>query len=120
MVLLVPEQRYSVYSLLSCHIFCLFDSTSLYLKVCYTLILNKLMETLLFAHWGGGGGGAARRSNVSDYVYRRHQQGLKCSCLTDKQSCKHIENAHSGIHLFLNYRSEVLVVKATPLVYSSV
>ena len=39
-------------------------------------------------------GKAARRSNVSDYVYRRHQQGLTCSCLTDKQSCKHIENAH--------------------------
>ena len=39
-------------------------------------------------------GRAARRSNVSDYVYRRHQQGLKCSCLTDKQSCKHLENAH--------------------------
>ena len=39
-------------------------------------------------------GRAARRSNVSDYVYRRHQQGLKCSCLTDKQSCKRLENAH--------------------------
>ena len=25
----------------------------LYLKVCFTLILNKLMETPLFAHWGG-------------------------------------------------------------------
>ena len=39
-------------------------------------------------------GRAARRSNVSDYVYRIHQQGLKCSCLTDKQSCKYLENAH--------------------------
>ena len=28
----------------------------LYLNVCFTLILNKLMETPLFAHWGGGGG----------------------------------------------------------------
>ena len=56
MVLLLPEQRYSVYSLLSCHIFCLFDSTSLYLKVCYTIILNKLMETLLFTHGGQQGG----------------------------------------------------------------
>ena len=33
--------------------FFLFDSTFLYLKVCFTLILNKLMETPLFAHWGG-------------------------------------------------------------------
>ena len=39
-------------------------------------------------------GSTARWSNVSDYEYRRHQQGLKCSCLTDKQSCKHLENAH--------------------------
>ena len=90
MVLWLHEQRYSAYTLLSCHIFCLFDSTFLYLKVCFTLILNKLMETPLFAHWGR----AARRSDVSDYVYRRHQQGLKCSSLTDKQSCKHLENAH--------------------------
>ena len=52
-------------------------------------------------------GRAARRSNVSDYVYRRHQQGLKWSCLTDKQSCKHLKNAHQGINLILNYRSEV-------------
>ena len=47
MVLLLHEQRYSAYSLLSCHIFCLFDSTFLYLKVCFTLILNTLMETPL-------------------------------------------------------------------------
>ena len=67
-----------------------FDSTFLYVKVYFTLILNKLVETPLFCILGR----AARRSNVSDYVYRRHQQGLKCSCLTDKQSCKHLENAH--------------------------
>ena len=29
----------------------------LYLKVCFTLILNKLIETPLFAHWGGQQGG---------------------------------------------------------------
>ena len=29
----------------------------LYLKVCFTLILNKLTETPLFAHWGGQQGG---------------------------------------------------------------
>ena len=29
----------------------------LYLKVCFTLILNKLMETPLLAHWGGQQGG---------------------------------------------------------------
>ena len=29
----------------------------LYLNVCFTLILNKLMETPLFAHWGGQQGG---------------------------------------------------------------
>ena len=28
-----------------------------YLNVCFTLILNKLMETPLFAHWGGQQGG---------------------------------------------------------------
>ena len=43
--------------LLSCQIFCLLDSAFLYFKVCFTLILNKLMETLLFAHWGGQQGG---------------------------------------------------------------
>ena len=57
MVLLLHEQRYSAYSLLSCHTFCLFDSTILYLKVCFTLILNKLLETPLFTHWGGQQGG---------------------------------------------------------------
>ena len=57
MVLWLNEQRYSAYSLLSCHIFCLFDITFLYLKVCFTLILNKLMEPPLFAHWGGHQGG---------------------------------------------------------------
>ena len=34
-----------------------FDSTFLYLKICFTLILNKLMETPLLAHWGGQQGG---------------------------------------------------------------
>ena len=53
MVLLLHEQRYSAYSLLSCHIFCLFDRTFLYLKVCFTLILDKLMVTPLLAHYGG-------------------------------------------------------------------
>ena len=53
MVLLLHEQRYSAYSLFSCQIFCLFNSTFLYFKVCFTLILNKLMETPLFAQWGG-------------------------------------------------------------------
>ena len=57
MVLLLHEQRYLAYSLLSCRIFCLFDSTFIYLMVCYTLILNKLMETPLFAYWGGQQGG---------------------------------------------------------------
>ena len=90
MVLLLHERRYSANSWLSCHIFCLFDSTFLYLKVCFTLILNKLMKTPLVCTLGR----TARRSDVSDYVYRIHQQGLKCSCLTDKQSCKHLENAH--------------------------
>ena len=33
--------------------FVFFTCTFLYLKVCFTLILNKLMETPLFAHWGG-------------------------------------------------------------------
>ena len=56
MVLLLHEQRYSAYKLL-CQIFCLFDSTFLHLNVCFTLILNKLMETPLFAHWGGQQGG---------------------------------------------------------------
>ena len=94
MVLLFHEQRYSAYSLLSCHIFYLFDSTFLYLKVCFTLILNKLMKTPLVCTLVCTLGRTARRSNVSDYVYRIHQPGLKCSCLTDKQSCKHLENAH--------------------------
>ena len=52
MVFVLHEQRYSAYSLLQYQIFGLFDSTFLYLKVCFTLILNKLMETPLYAHWG--------------------------------------------------------------------
>ena len=57
MVLMPDEQQYSAYSLFSCHICCFFDSSFLYLKVCFTLILNKLMETQLFSHWGGQQGG---------------------------------------------------------------
>ena len=38
--------------------FVFFYNTFLYLKVCFTLILNELMETPLFAHWGGQQGGA--------------------------------------------------------------
>ena len=34
-----------------------FLTVHFYLKVCFTLILNKLMETPLFAHWGGQQGG---------------------------------------------------------------
>ena len=63
MVLLLHEQQYSAYSLLSCHIFCLFDSTFLYLKV-EQVDGNTIVCTL---------GRASRQSNVSDYVYRRHQ-----------------------------------------------
>ena len=33
MVLLLHEQRYSAYSLLSCKMFCLFDSTFVYLTI---------------------------------------------------------------------------------------
>ena len=57
MVLLLHVQRYSAYSLLSCHIFVFLTVHFLYLKVCFTLILNKLMETPLLAHWGGQQGG---------------------------------------------------------------
>ena len=39
-------------------------------------------------------GRAGRWSNVSDHVYTSHQQGLKCSCLTDKHCCKHLEIAY--------------------------
>ena len=53
MVLLLHEQRYSAYSLLSCQLSFLIDTIFLYLKVCFTLILNKLMETPLLAHLGG-------------------------------------------------------------------
>ena len=117
MVLLLHEQRYSAYSLLSCQIFCLFDSTFLYLMLFFYLNSEQVDGNTVVCTLGR----AARRSNVSDYVYRIHQRGLlKCSCLIDKHSCKHLENAHQDINFILNYRSEVLVVKATPLVYSSV
>ena len=66
-----------------------FDSTFLYLKVCFTLVLNKLTETPLFAHWGGQQGGVLSQIMYTEDI----KQGLKCSCLTDKQSCKHLENA---------------------------
>ena len=37
--------------------FVFFTVYFLYLKFCFTIILNKLMETPLFAHWGGQQGG---------------------------------------------------------------
>ena len=61
------------------------------------------METPLFAHWGGQQGGVMSQIMYTEDI----NNGLKCSCLTDKQSCKHLENAHRGINLILNYRSEV-------------
>ena len=70
MVLLLHEQRYSAYSLLSCHIFCLFDSTFFIFKDLFNseqVDGDTIVSTL---------GRAARWSNVLDYVYRRHQQGL--------------------------------------------
>ena len=68
MVLFLHEQRYSAYNLLECQIVCLFDSTFLYLKVCFTLILNKLMETPLFAHWGGKQGGEMSQIMYADDI----------------------------------------------------
>ena len=86
MVLLLHEQRYSAYSLLSCQIFCLFDSTFFIIKGLFYLNSEQVDGNTVVCTLGR----AARRSNFSHYVYRRHQQGLKCSCLTDKQSCKHL------------------------------
>ena len=40
----------------------------LYLKVCFTLILNKLMETPLFAHWGGQQGGVMSQIMYTEYI----------------------------------------------------
>ena len=37
--------------------FVFFDSIFLYLKICFTLSLNKLIKTPLLAHWGGQQGG---------------------------------------------------------------
>ena len=90
MVLWLHEQRYSSYSLLSCHLFCLFDSTFLYLKVYFTLILNKLMETplLTFAYWGGQQGRVMSQIMYTEDINKGY---LKCSSLTEKQSCKHLE-----------------------------
>ena len=68
MVLLLNEQQYSAYSLHSCHMFCLFDCTFLYLKVCFTLILNKLMKTPFFAHWGGQQGGVMSQIMYTKYI----------------------------------------------------
>ena len=68
MVLLLHAQRYSAYSLLLCHIFCLFYSTFLHLKVCFTLILNKLMKTPLLAHWGGQQGGVMSQIMYTEYI----------------------------------------------------
>ena len=68
MVLLLHEQRYSAYSLISCHIFCLYDSTFLYLTFCFTLILNKLVKTPLFAHLGGQQGGVMFQIMYTEYI----------------------------------------------------
>ena len=83
MVLLLHEQRYSAYSLLSCHMFCPFYSIFVYLIDLFSLNSEQVDGNTIVCTLRR----AARRSNVSDYVYRRHQQGLKCSCLTDKQNC---------------------------------
>ena len=40
----------------------------LYLKVCFTLILNKLMETPLFAHWGGHQGGVISQTMYTEDI----------------------------------------------------
>ena len=34
----------------------------LYLMAPFTLIINKLLETPLLAHWGGGGGGGGSKA----------------------------------------------------------
>ena len=40
----------------------------LYLKVCFTLILNMLMETPWFAHWGGQQGGVMSQIMYTDDI----------------------------------------------------
>ena len=77
MVFLLHEQRYYASIQLSCHLFCLFDRTFLCLTYSFTGQVggNTIVDTL----WR-----AARQSNVSDYVYRRHQYGLKYSRFPDK------------------------------------
>ena len=40
----------------------------LYLNVWFTLILNKLMETPLFAHWGGQQGGVMSQIMYSEDI----------------------------------------------------
>ena len=40
----------------------------LYLNVCFTLILNKLMETPLFEHWGGQQGGVMSQIMYSEDI----------------------------------------------------
>ena len=54
MVLLLHEQRYSAYSLLKCQIFCLFDSTFLYLKVCFTLNSERVDGNTIVCTFGEG------------------------------------------------------------------
>ena len=44
----------------------------LYLNVCFTLILNKLMETPLFAHWGGQQGGVMSQIMYTEDINNGH------------------------------------------------
>ena len=56
--------------------FCLFDGTFLYLKVCFTLILNKLMETPLFAHWGRQQGGVMSQIMYTEDINKGYSAHL--------------------------------------------
>ena len=66
-MVLLHEQRYSAYSLLSCHIFCLFDNTCTFFifKGLFYLYSEQVDGNTIVCTLGR----AARQSNVSDYVY---------------------------------------------------
>ena len=52
MVLLLHEQRHSAYSLLSCHILCLFDSTFFIFKGLFYLNSEQVGENTIGLHIG--------------------------------------------------------------------
>ena len=63
----------------------------LYLMACFTLILNKLLEAPLLAHWGGQQGGVMSQIMYTEYInmgYSTHVFQINNAIITLKMQHK--------------------------------